>query len=155
MKTLRFTLVMPFILLRISILFGQCATYEATASSLHATKRANTIVKSSMDREFLNNPPEKIATNVREIIPSSFLYPTAPIPAHTNASIKYVLPASAQYTAIHFYDLQGNQLLCFDILLPGAGKLVILGNILPPGVYLYSLIADGHLVDTQRMILTQ
>jgi hypothetical protein len=155
MKTLRFTLVMPFILLRISILFGQCATYEATASSLHATNKANSFIKSSKDREVLNNPPESLANNIPEATSSSFLYPKAPAPAHTNTSIAYVLPASAQHAALHFYDLQGNQLLCFDILLPGEGKLVILGNTLPPGVYLYSLISDGRLADTQQMILTQ
>jgi hypothetical protein len=155
MKTLRFTLVLPFILLRITILFGQCATFEATASNLLTTNKANSFIKNPKGRQVLNNTPEGMDNNASEATLSSFLYPKAPTPANTNTSITYVLPSSAQNAGIHFYDLQGNQLLCFDILLPGEGKLVILGNTLPPGVYLYSLISDGHLRDTQRMILTQ
>ena len=134
MKALRFTFLMPFILLRISLLFGQCTSYEVSAHSL---------------------PPSGVNSSMQYKRDSAYLYTNAPGPAHKNTRIHYVLSSSSKNAAIYFYDAQGHAVLYFDILLPGEGKLEILGNTLPPGVYLCSLIVDGYIHDTQSMVLTQ
>lgn len=125
---------MPFILLRISLLFGQCTAYEASAHSL---------------------PSGGVTTFTQHRRDSVYLYTNVPGPAHKNTRIHYVLPSSSKKAAVYFYDLENQAILYFDILLPGEGKLEILGNTLPPGVYLCKLIVDGYVHDTKPMVLTQ
>jgi hypothetical protein len=36
----------------------------------------------------------------------------------------------------------------------GEGSIAIEGNELKPGMYLYALIADGQIIDTKKMVLT-
>jgi hypothetical protein len=56
---------------------------------------------------------------------------------------------------IYIYDLSGKQI--DQYLVEGRGKtsVTISARSLDAGMYLYSLIADGNVVDTKRMILTK
>ncbi|GHT79595.1 hypothetical protein AGMMS50262_23490 [Bacteroidia bacterium] len=55
---------------------------------------------------------------------------------------------------ICIFDLQGTMLQKIDAQ-QGQNSVTIQGSTLQPGMYLYSLIADGQEVDTKRMILTK
>lgn len=54
-----------------------------------------------------------------------------------------------------FYDMSVVQLRSYPISQLGEGPLSINANDLSDGMYLYSLIADGQVIDTKRMILTK
>ena len=54
----------------------------------------------------------------------------------------------------YVYDLQGKQIKSINVTERELGTIVIKGSELQPGIYYYSLIADGNIVGTEKMILT-
>jgi len=79
----------------------------------------------------------------------------SPNPFNINTTIAYYLPATIKNAAIYIYNMQGNQIKVIPVNTIGNGSVVIYGSELSPGMYLYSLIADGKEIDTKKMILTQ
>ena len=78
----------------------------------------------------------------------------APNPFNQNTTIGYYLPANVSKAVIYVYNLQGVQIKSIPIYDRGNGSIVVSGNSLAAGMYIYSLITDGNLIDTKRMILT-
>ena len=64
------------------------------------------------------------------------------------------MPVNVKTANLYIYNMQGVQIKIIPINDRANGNVVINGNELSPGMYLYSLIADGKEVDTKRMILT-
>lgn len=83
------------------------------------------------------------------------LYPNTPNPFGQNTTIGYYLPEDTHEATIRIYDMNGTEFVAFPIDTFGQGELTIDGGTLRAGMYLYSLIADGQLVDTKQMILTK
>ncbi len=77
-----------------------------------------------------------------------------PNPFSQNTTIGYYLPSNVVNAVIYIYNLQGAQINSISISDRGNGSIVISGNSLSAGMYIYSLITDGTLIDTKRMILT-
>ncbi|MBX3163500.1 MAG: T9SS type A sorting domain-containing protein [Bacteroidetes bacterium] len=67
-------------------------------------------------------------------------------------TIKYVLPQSVNAAYLTVYDLSGKQLATFPME-KGNTSLTISGNDLAAGIYLYSIIADGNVMGTKRMVI--
>lgn len=88
-----------------------------------------------------------------EIVPA--LYQNNPNPFTENTVIAYDLPSTTQNAALYIYDMNGSQLAQYSITSFGNNSLTIDGGSLEAGMYLYSLIADGKVIDTKRMILTK
>ncbi len=78
----------------------------------------------------------------------------SPNPFSQNTTIGYYLPANVVNAAIYIYNLQGAQIQANTVSDRGNGSMVISGNSLAAGMYIYALITDGTLIDTKRMILT-
>ena len=125
--------------------------YQAQISALHLENIAIREELSAL-KAALQNTSGNIN---REFSNTSVLYQNSPNPFSNTTRIKYSLSEDVQAASVYIYDLQGNQVIHFNILSPGDGEVDILGSSLQPGMYFYSLIADGRLVDTKRMILTQ
>jgi len=51
-----------------------------------------------------------------------------------------------------FYDINGRIIKQVDISERGDGKLTVYGENLQNGIYTYSLIADGKLIATKKMV---
>jgi hypothetical protein len=85
---------------------------------------------------------------------AAILYQNMPNPFSEKSEIKYLLPTSTQTAMICIYDLQGKQIKCINISGQGENSIVINGNELAAGMYLYTLIINNKEVDTKRMILT-
>jgi hypothetical protein len=83
------------------------------------------------------------------------LYQNTPNPFNQNTTIAYFLPEYVKVANLYIYNMQGVQIKVLPISDRTNGNIVINGNELNPGMYLYSLIADGKEVDTKRMILTE
>ena len=78
----------------------------------------------------------------------------SPNPFSQNTTIGYYLPSNVVNAVIYIYNLQGTQISSIQITDRGNGSVVISGNTLTAGMYVYSLITDGTLIDTKKMILT-
>jgi len=82
------------------------------------------------------------------------LYQNNPNPFTETTEIKYYLPETISKAMMCIYDMNGKQLKCYNINGNGAGFITIDGNELQAGMYMYTFIADGQVVDSKRMVLT-
>ena len=83
------------------------------------------------------------------------LFQNTPNPFTENTVIPCSVAEGVANAMIYIYDLSGKQI--DQYLVEGRGKtsVTISARSLDAGMYLYSLIADGNVVDTKRMILTK
>ena len=77
-----------------------------------------------------------------------------PNPFSSTTTIRYTLPDGLRNATIAVFDLSGKMLLQFNGLV-GKTQLTLNGNTLQPGMYIYSLLADGQEVISKKMILTR
>lgn len=111
--------------------------------------------------EMLESPskskaPARRGINAQEMEPiQAVLYQNNPNPFTVDTKIEYQLPLSTQSATLYVYDMNGLQIEEYPILSFGEGSVIVSGGALDAGMYLYSLIADGQIVDTKRMILTK
>ncbi|MDE6410196.1 MAG: tail fiber domain-containing protein [Muribaculaceae bacterium] len=78
-----------------------------------------------------------------------------PNPFKATTEIKCHLPQEVSEAFICIYDLNGRQQMRLDIRERGDVAVTVSGSSLQPGMYIYSLIADGNEADSKRMILTE
>lgn len=83
------------------------------------------------------------------------LYQNNPNPFSIDTKISYQLPSSTKRAALYIYDMNGLQIAEYPITVYGENAVIVSARTLDAGMYLYSLIADGQIVDTKRMILTK
>ncbi len=76
-----------------------------------------------------------------------------PNPFGTSTSIDVSLPNDVKSAFIYVYDLTGKKLHQIDVTSRGKQAVTINASSLADGMYLYSLIADGKVVETRRMIV--
>lgn len=89
---------------------------------------------------------------ISEIIPK--LYQNRPNPFTAQTEIRFDLPTSVSQADIYIYEMQGHQIKKIEVKERGNAGITIAGEDLQPGMYIYTLIADGAEIDTKRMILT-
>lgn len=78
----------------------------------------------------------------------------SPNPFNVSTTIEAYVPETVSKAFICVYDLQGTQVRRIDLDGRGAVTAVIDASSLRPGMYVYSLIADGAEADSKRMIIT-
>jgi regulator of replication initiation timing len=77
-----------------------------------------------------------------------------PNPFSENTTIRYYIAAQSKEAVIRISDLNGTVLNTFKIDAKGAGQILLSGNSLKAGTYIYELIVDGKQIDAKRMVLT-
>lgn len=85
---------------------------------------------------------------------SIILNQNVPNPFAEQTTISYFLTDDVRKAQIFFYDSKGVILKIVDINEKGAGQLNVYASDLSSGNYTYSLIADGKLVETKKMVKT-
>lgn len=81
------------------------------------------------------------------------LYQNIPNPFTVGTKINYYLPKSTMGASMVFYDSYGNQIKTVELSQTGNGTLNITPDNLTNGIYSYSLIVNGNVIDTKRMVL--
>ena len=97
---------------------------------------------------------ELATTNIDATIVAS-LSQNTPNPFSEKTTIAFTLPQDVENAMICIYDMNGTQLEQINITERGSSSVQIDGYKLNAGMYLYSLIADGKVIDTKRMVLTK
>lgn len=77
-----------------------------------------------------------------------------PNPFTADTEIKMTLSDQIQYARVIIYNPEGKQMKTIQINDRGDVTIKIAGSEFSVGMYFYTLIADGNVVDTKRMILT-
>ena len=83
---------------------------------------------------------------------SIVLNQNVPNPFAESTVITYSVPLSVQKAQIQFNDGQGKLIKTVDISERGNGQLNVFANDLSSGVYTYTLVADGQIITTKRMV---
>ena len=82
------------------------------------------------------------------------LFQNQPNPFSETTQINCVTPLDAKNVSILFFNMNGELVKSFVNIPNGKQSIQLNGADLKPGMYLYSLIANGNEIDTKRMILT-
>ena len=75
-----------------------------------------------------------------------------PNPFAESTQINYVIPDDVLNAKLLFYDMSGRIINEVNINKRGNGTLTVYGENLEKGIYTYSLIADGKLIATKKMV---
>jgi len=90
-----------------------------------------------------------------QIKDEAILYQNTPNPFSSNTEIYCYVPVINTNAFIYIYNLQGVELMSFPIVQTGYSTVYVYASALPAGMYLYTLVVDGVIIDTKRMILTK
>ncbi len=90
-----------------------------------------------------------------ETIDAASLSQNCPNPFTITTNIEMLIPSEASTALFCIYDMSGKQVK--QIAINERGKIIlnVTSEGLNAGMYLYSLIIDGKVIDTRRMILTK
>lgn len=83
-----------------------------------------------------------------------FLGQNHPNPFNESSRISYFVPRGAGQACIEFRDLNGT-LMYRELLHSGKGLVQVQAEGLTGGVYTYSIIIDGEVVESKRMVMTR
>lgn len=83
----------------------------------------------------------------------AFLGQNSPNPYTESTNIAYELPDGTINAEMRFYNLSG-QLIKTVRLTEGVGNVSVQASELPAGTYTYSLVVNGSLVDSKKMLLS-
>lgn len=78
-----------------------------------------------------------------------------PNPFSERTTISLTVPEGVSTAAVFFYDMSGKQIAKRVITERGRSQLSVTSGEFGEGMYLYSLIADGKVIATRKMILTK
>ena len=99
----------------------------------------------------LDSKNEKVA----DVNSHAILFQNTPNPFDAESEIKMTLPDNVGMVAVMIYNLEGKQMKNIHVANRGDVTVKISGSELSAGMYLYSLIVDGKVMDTKRMVLTR
>jgi hypothetical protein len=78
-----------------------------------------------------------------------------PNPFTHETVVNYTLSETVQNAFMAVYDLAGKQITTFPIEHKGSSSLTLTSEKLTAGIYIYSIVADGKVMDSKRMIITE
>ena len=105
-----------------------------------------------------NNTPsqqEEVRKNLSVVLNNRsaiILDQNVPNPFAEQTVINFSIPSTVVKAQIHFYDGNGKLMQSVDVTERGLGSLTVFGSDLSTGVYTYTLVADGQIVATKKMM---
>ena len=133
-----------------TIIMSQKARLDKLESELEKLKKVTGNSKSTTIASEEKNDEEPFLSNE-----GSYLLQNTPNPFSENTRITYRLTDGIRNAMICIYDLNGIQLKSIPVYNTGGeGTITLSGGKFRAGMYLYTLIADGRIIDTKRMVLT-
>lgn len=121
---------------------------------VEAIKEQQKIIDDLQDKFNKMNKNDTKKSGIVDLGTNNTLNQNTPNPFTQQTSISYTVDQDASNAMLCIYDLNGTQLKCYEIFGTGEGSQIIAASELDAGMYLYSLIVDGELIDTKRMVLT-
>jgi hypothetical protein len=108
----------------------------------------------NFDIDMPNHSPQQVNQVPNHV--AHVLHQNVPNPFNNATTITFHLAEGVGNAKICIYNLTGKQLQCYNLpTTQGENSIEVRALSLQPGMYLYSLIVDGRLIDTKRMILTE
>ncbi len=113
-------------------------------------------LKAEVDRLSSSSIRLRSAMSSNEIsgISNAILYQNIPNPFTARTEIRFSIPEHMVSASICIFNMQGGMVKQIQVN-SRQSSIIINGSELGAGMYLYSLVADGEIIDTKRMILTK
>jgi len=89
------------------------------------------------------------------VLSSASLEQNVPNPLTNTTSVRYNLPANAKSSHLIITDMSGKTIKQIELNKTGAGIINIDAAALHGGTYNYSLVMDGKIIDTKRMVIAR
>ncbi len=105
--------------------------------------------------EALLNAQGTSASQTIELGTSAELFQNQPNPFSETTRIQYSLNKDVQNAVMQITDINGSVLKTVRLENATNGEVIIKAQELSSGTYFYSLIADGQLISTKKMVLTK
>lgn len=99
-----------------------------------------------------NNSNNKNQTVVELNNYAIILDQNSPNPFAEQTTITFIIPKDVKDAQILFSDDKGSVIKTVQINTRGAGSLLVYASNLSTGIYTYSLLADGKLINTKKMV---
>ena len=93
------------------------------------------------------------ATTALQLTP--ILQQNSPNPFRRETNIEYFVPPGYQTASIHLSTVEGKVVRQIELTQSGRSTLHLKTGTFPGGTYQYSLIIDGKLIDTKRMVIVK
>lgn len=134
-KAINYMELVPILVQAINELSAKVEELESGETSWRKTKMATGLPSADEDVTLLSLGQNK------------------PNPFGKTTSIAVSVPEDVRTAFLYVYNLNGNKVAQVDITARGASSVTLSASNLSDGMYLYSLIADGKVVETKRMIV--
>jgi len=133
------------------------AVQELSAQNEWLQEQINQLLGKENESSILRsaNGESSITGIANPVVAQCKLHQNAPNPLTHSTVIKFYIPENINTAFLNIYNMEGKQLMQIPIAERGENSHQILGHHFSAGMYLYTLIADGTVVDTKRMILTK
>lgn len=97
---------------------------------------------------------KKMATDIKDCIESPIeLSQNKPNPWNESTEITLSVPESFKNAIVLFFDLKGKQVFEQKLYTSGEQSLKFYAKDFTPGIYIYSLVVDGNLVASKKMLV--
>jgi hypothetical protein len=103
--------------------------------------------------------PIGITANEKNVPEKFYLSQNYPNPFNPKTTIKYSIPKAGERHAFHVqlkvYDIGGRELdnLVDEEQIAGTYEIIFEGTKYSSGIYFYSLLSDGNIIDTKKMLM--
>jgi hypothetical protein len=85
----------------------------------------------------------------------NLLSQNSPNPFTNETIIKYQVPATVSDASMVVYDIVGKKIVTYPLSVNGESSLKITSGDLAPGTYIYSIVGDGKVMESRRMIVSE
>lgn len=85
----------------------------------------------------------------------AYLEQNQPNPFNNNTLIKYNVPSDATNAVVNVFDTNGQVIHSESITNTGKGEIQLKAGTIAAGTYSYSLVVNGNIVDTKRMVIVK
>jgi hypothetical protein len=115
-------------------------------------------LEAAIDRCCANNTTRNSNTNINQLDvelsdkDAIVLNQNVPNPFAEQTTITYNVPASVGKAQLIFFNTNGQVIQTVDIKTRGKGKVNVFASDLSSGLYNYSLVADGKVIDSKKMV---
>lgn len=123
-------------------------------------EQQSVIDKQQQQIDELKTTVEKLSVTLTTAKPSQkmsagYLKQNMPNPFSQNTVINVNIPDNVQQAHLMVYDMQGNKLRSYIVKSKGASTINISAGSLAAGQYIYTLQADGKVIDSKKMTVSK
>lgn len=134
-----------------SINAAQLQALQEQISQLNDRLNSCCTINHSMQQNNNSNSTSAIDVNLKDG-QSIVLEQNVPNPFAEQTTINYFLPENVLKAQMLFYNAQGKLIQTVDLNDKGKGSLNVFASDLSNGTYTYTLVADGKIVETKKMV---